>query len=98
MRQTAERGISYQTAGSRLVCALSSNLECDIVWGIALDLESGCGLVVEVLVEELDKMMLARGIAFPELQNASYVVRGLGDICESWDGHDDGRWRIWMMN
>jgi len=47
------RDVSYQTAGGRLVSALASNLEGDIVWGVALDLESSLGKVVEVLVDKL---------------------------------------------
>lgn len=35
------------------MCALSGHLEGDIVWGVALELESGLGKVVEILVEKL---------------------------------------------
>jgi hypothetical protein len=46
---------SYQSTCSSLVCALSSDLKGDIVWGVALDLKS-CGReVVEILVEQLEK-------------------------------------------
>jgi hypothetical protein len=44
---------SYQSTCSSLVCALPGNLEGDIVWSIALDLESCGGEVVEVLVKQL---------------------------------------------
>lgn len=48
-------GMQYQSAGGTLVCALAGDLEGDIVGGVALDLESGCRQVVEVLVEQLGK-------------------------------------------
>jgi len=49
------QSFSYQTAGGRLVGALAGHLEGDIVWGVALELESGLGEVVEVLVEKLGR-------------------------------------------
>ena len=45
--------VPYRAAGGRLVCALACDLECDIVGGIALELEVCLGQVVEVLVEQL---------------------------------------------
>lgn len=44
---------SYQTACCSLVCALASDLECNIVGRVALDLECCCRQVVEVLAEQL---------------------------------------------
>lgn len=35
--------------------ALSGHLEGDIVWGVALELESGLGEMVEILVEKLER-------------------------------------------
>lgn len=46
-------GNSYQTAGSSLVCRFASNLECDIVGSVRLDLDSLRAEVVEVLRQKL---------------------------------------------
>ena len=52
--------ITYGTSGLALVGALSGDLEGNAVWSVALDLEGGSGLVVEVLVEELQKNIIGQ--------------------------------------
>lgn len=47
-------GYSYRAGSGLLVAALASNLEGNIVGGVALDLDGGGGEVVEVLVEQLE--------------------------------------------
>jgi hypothetical protein len=49
----ANAKVSYQSTCGSLVRALSCDLEGNIVWGVALDLEGCSGQVVEVLVEQL---------------------------------------------
>jgi hypothetical protein len=46
---------TYRAAGHLVVAALASDLEGNIVRGVALDLEGAGREVVEVLVEELDR-------------------------------------------
>jgi hypothetical protein len=48
-------GRTYRSAGDLVMAALASDLEGNIVGGVALDLKGACGQVVEVLVEELDE-------------------------------------------
>lgn len=47
--------LTYSTTGGLLVAALSSHLESNIVGGVALDLDGTGGLVVEVLVQQLQR-------------------------------------------
>jgi hypothetical protein len=44
---------TYSASGLALVGALAVDLEGNTVWCVALDLKSGSGVVVEVLVEKL---------------------------------------------
>jgi len=41
---------SYQTAGRLLMCALASDLECNIVGSVALELESSRRSVIEIFI------------------------------------------------
>lgn len=45
---------AYRARSGLLVAALASNLEGNVVGGVALDLDGGGGEVVEVLVEQLE--------------------------------------------
>jgi hypothetical protein len=45
--------LSYQTARRPFVCALASDLECNIVGRVALDLQSGLRQMVKVLCKEV---------------------------------------------
>ena len=51
---------TYRAAGGIVVAALASDLEGDIVGGVALDLEGSGRQVVEVLVEELEGGAVSR--------------------------------------
>lgn len=51
------RGWTYRAASGVVVAALASDLEGNIVGGVALDLDGAGGQVVEVLVEELDSQV-----------------------------------------
>ena len=51
---------TYRAAGGIVVAALASDLEGDIVGGVALDLEGAGRQVVEVLVEELEGGTVSR--------------------------------------
>lgn len=55
----ARTGSTYGTASGFLVAALAGNLEGDIVWGVALDLDGTGREVVEVLVQQLRIVTLA---------------------------------------
>lgn len=60
------------------MCALAGHLEGNIVGGVALDLKSCGGQVVEVLVEQLRKMLAGALKAVPEPAlghwSSTYVV------------------------
>ena len=49
------RAKTYRSAGDLVVAALAGHLECNIVGGVALDLEGSGRQVVEILVEELER-------------------------------------------
>jgi hypothetical protein len=67
------------------VCALAGNLECNIVWGVALNLKSCCRQVVEVLVEQLnsvssDQFMELRRVFLTSLEDLEISAKAGTDI------------------
>lgn len=50
-----DKECTYSTAGGLLVAALASDLEGNIVGGVALDLDGAGRQVVEVLVQQLER-------------------------------------------
>jgi hypothetical protein len=51
---TPHLGVTYSTAGGLIVAVLASDLEGNIVGGVALELDGGSRHVVEILVQELE--------------------------------------------
>lgn len=85
--------ITYCASSLALVGALARDLEGNAVWSVALDLEDGSGLVVEVLVEKLENIigqlklppdtirvvLLTSLEALPKSENAGIDILSGGD-------------------